>query len=72
MTPAEMEAIHPDVRLSGLDFAGMMSEEEVRKIDLTKVKLQIGDHDDMVLACSVRSSFLRCFRHDLIFVPGRD
>jgi arginine-tRNA-protein transferase len=70
MTPAEMEAMHPDVRLSGLEFAGMMSEEEVRKIDLAKVKLQIGDYDDMVLACSVRllSSALG---DDLIFAPGR-
>ena len=53
LTPAEMEAMHPAVRLSDLGFAGMMAEEEVRKIDLGSVMVQIGDSDSMVMPCEV-------------------
>jgi arginine-tRNA-protein transferase len=53
MTPAEMEAMHPAVRLSELGFVGMMSEEEVQKIDFNSVLLQIGDSESMLMPCEV-------------------
>ena len=53
LTPAEMEAMHPAVRLSELGFVGMMSEEEVQKFDYSSVLLQIGDSESMLMPCEV-------------------
>jgi arginine-tRNA-protein transferase len=58
MLVSEMEALHPEVRLHEMGFVGMMSEDELHRIDLGKVKLQFGENDDMVISCAVSFLFL--------------